>query len=243
MKKVILTICLLVLLAGCNNQQQAKQQERETSPAVEKSEQTITETNKNKPTPAVEKNEESMKNNNVNQEEVLIRKEGDNNSVVYIYKNGGELIIDQAPISSKQFINARFSPKKNYVLYSDKSWSHENVELFKIYDITNLKNVHNDNAANYFGDNVYFTPDEKYIYACGSDYFLGYGKVYLTSESKEIYSVHGKVIGEEKVEFYNDYRVRFDSCHYNDKNKKIEFEIQNVSNPNNIKKVFFDIKN
>jgi hypothetical protein len=95
-------------------------------------------------------------------------------------------------------------------------------------------------VANYFGDNVYFTPDEKYIYTCGSDHFLGYGRVYLTSELKKVYSVHGKIIGEEKVEFNNGYRVK--SCRYDNQKSKIEFVLENNSNSNDIKKVYFDIK-
>jgi hypothetical protein len=51
MKKIILVACLLVLLAGCNNQQQTNQKE------VEKTKQTTAETEKKQTEPVVEKKE------------------------------------------------------------------------------------------------------------------------------------------------------------------------------------------
>ena len=173
-------------------------------------------------------------NEDEKQQSVSIVKKGDFNFVIYTDEEGQEIIIDDNLHSSKQFINAHLSPKGRYVLYSDKSWQQENAEFYHIYDITTKKNVEGIS-----GMNVYFTPNEGYVYFCGPNTTWMEGAVYSVPEFDNIYNVHGKIVGEERVEFYNDYRVN--SCNYDERKNSVRFVLENVSDHNDTKEVYFDL--
>lgn len=170
-----------------------------------------------------------------NTPEVFIKTENNINYVVYKNTFGKEVIVDQAELSSKQFIDVKFSPRETYIIYSDKSWEHEGAKMFQLYEISRKKKV-----DDIFYFNLYFTPDEAYLYVCSPNNFLWTGKVFTVGDFKEVYDVHGKVIGEEKVEFYNDYRV-MDDCKYDEKKERIEFNLVHIQDKNKTKKVFFDL--
>ena len=224
--KIIILSCLSILLAGCSDNQQTNHS------------QNFNNKNENISLHSTEKqNAKSDKKNPAihGKEKVFIKNDGHNNSIVFVDETGVPTVIEQAPTSSKQFITAKLSPKGNYILYSSKSWNQENAEMFNIYDIRKKGKLDNITGAN-----VSFTPKEKYIYLCGQNNFLGYGKVYSTLNLKEVYSVHGKNIGHEKMEYNNNYRIK--SCQYNNQKNEIEFNLENTLNPNKVKKVSFKIK-
>jgi hypothetical protein len=170
----------------------------------------------------------------VSQKTISVVKRGDMNYVIYTDEKGNEVVVEQAQQSSRRYMNAFLSPKENYVLYSYRSWEHENMEIFYIYDI---------NTQNKIGDiadtKINFTPNEQYIYSCGLDYFLGHGRVYGVPGFNRIYNVHGKIVGEEKVEFYNDYRV--ESCNYDEKKNSVRFFLRNISDNHDTKEVYYDL--
>ncbi len=180
-----------------------------------------------------------------NQKTISIVKKGDMNYVIYTDENGSEIEIDKAPWNRKNwenenrnvteyvpFIDARLSQTNEYIIYTADVY--DIGEIARIYDIERkikIKKIH--------GNILDFTPGEKYVFSCGQDVFIGYGNVYSVPDFKEIYSVHGKVIGEEQMEYYNNYRV--DSCNFEERKNAIRFHLRNVLDNQDTKDVYFDL--
>ncbi len=215
MKKIILFVVIAIFLAGCSKQIIISNRKK---------------TNKNK-SRTIQKQVTHEKN------EISIEVDGKINRVVYFDNEGRKRVVDEGDSFLRPFIRTKFSPRKNYIIYSDKPLKRAREEVFHLYDIANDKVI-----DKIYGDIVEFTPDEKYLYTFWEDYVLGKGSVYSVPDFKKVFSVHGEKTKDGKMEFNNDYRVV--SCKYNKQGKKIEFRVVKTSarNLKNARIISFDVK-
>jgi hypothetical protein len=140
-------------------------------------------------------------------------------------KGGVENIIDVADYSTKalsegfneSFINLKFSPKGNYLLYSIEGY--ESIDTL-VYDIKNKKIVNGVSFAGVAaGNGIDFVPSEKYLYYClGNGFYAGVpGEVYSIPGFNAVFRAM------DEGGYYMD-----SSCGYDQKENAIVF---NLSEP------------
>ncbi len=168
-----------------------------------------------------------------------------NHNYLLLKKSGKEIIVDegykkyiegQNDIKKiKEFSSIKFSPNKNYLIYTIRSYE---TESGVVYDVKNEKSVLTFSVSGENDEPIGFTPDEKYLYVCSSAGMGGMriGKIFKVNNFQEVFDVFGRIISPETYERNNEFEGV--DCRYDNDEKQIIFTLidyQGKSNQKNIK--------